>query len=221
MELNATTRTIKGKSVKTLRRKNIIPAVIYGHKVEPQLLQVDFLNFEKIYKEAGESTLIDLKLDNNAPVKVLIHDIKKDFISNKISHIDFYQIRKGEKITTEIELEFVGEAKAVKELGGVLVRNLTKIKVECLPEDLVHNIKADISKLNTFEDSVKIKDLNISSKLKFKEKEDEVVALVLPPREEEKEEEKPEEQKIEEVEVLKEKKKEEVEAPKEEKSNKK
>lgn len=221
MELNATTRTIKGKSVKTLRRKNIIPAVIYGHKVEPQLLQVDFLNFEKIYKEAGESTLIDLKLDNNAPVKVLIHDIKKDFISNKISHIDFYQIRKGEKITTEIELEFVGEAKAVKELGGVLVRNLTKIKVECLPEDLVHNIKVDISKLNTFEDSVKIKDLNISSKLKFKEKEDEVVALVLPPREEEKEEEKPEEQKIEEVEVLKEKKKEEVEAPKEEKSNKK
>jgi len=221
MELNATTRTIKGKSVKTLRRKNIIPAVIYGHKVEPQLLQVDFLNFEKIYKEAGESTLIDLKLDNNAPVKVLIHDIKKDFISNKISHIDFYQIRKGEKITTEIELEFVGEAKAVKELGGVLVRNLTKIKVECLPEDLVHNIKVDISKLNTFEDSVKIKDLNISSKLKFKEKEEEIVALVLPPREEEKEEEKPEEQKIEEVEVLKEKKKEEVEAPKEEKSNKK
>lgn len=221
MELNATTRTIKGKSVKALRRKNIIPAVIYGHKVEPQLLQVDFLNFEKIYKEAGESTLIDLKLDNNAPVKVLIHDIKKDFISNKISHIDFYQIRKGEKITTEIELEFVGEAKAVKELGGVLVRNLSKIKVECLPEDLVHNIKVDISKLNTFEDSIKIKDLAISSKLKFKEKEEDVVALVLPPREEEKEEEKPEEQKIEEVEVLKEKKKEEVEAPKEEKSNKK
>ncbi|TSC96341.1 MAG: large subunit ribosomal protein L25 [Parcubacteria group bacterium Athens1014_10] len=185
MELNAAARIIKGKNVKTLRKKNIIPAVLYGHKVEPKILQVNFLDFKKIYEEAGENTIIDLKIDNKDSVKALIYDIKKDYLSNVLNHIDFYQIKKGEKVNVEVELEFVGESKAVKELKGVLVKNLNKIKIECLPENLIHNIKVDISKLNTFEDSIKVKDLAIPEKIKVLEKEDETVVLVLPPRAEE------------------------------------
>ncbi|TSD06081.1 MAG: large subunit ribosomal protein L25 [Parcubacteria group bacterium Athens0714_12] len=185
MELNAAARIIKGKNVKTLRKKNIIPAVLYGHKVEPKILQVNFLDFKKIYEEAGENTIIDLKIDDKESVKALIYDIKKDYLSNVLNHIDFYQIKKGEKVNVEVELEFVGESKAVKELKGVLVKNLNKIKIECLPENLIHNIKVDISKLNTFEDSIKVKDLAIPEKIKVLEKEDETVVLVLPPRAEE------------------------------------
>lgn len=185
MELNLTTRTIKGKTVKSLRKKEIIPAVSYGNKLTPQLLQVNYLDFKKAYEEAGESTLIDLKIDNKTSVKALIHDVERDYLSDRYSHVDFYQIKKGEKVIVEVELEYVGVSKAIKELEGVLVKNMNKIRIECLPEDLIHNIQVDISKLNTFSDLIKVKDLPIPAKIKILEKMDEVVALVIAPRAEE------------------------------------
>ncbi len=213
MELNVKTRDIKGKMVKSLRKKDIIPAVLYGHKIKPQLLQVDFLNFKKVYDTEGESTLIDLKIEDKKPVKVLIHDIKRDYLSNRFSHIDFYQIKEGEMVMVEVALEFTGESKAVKELGGILVKSLDKIKIKCLPKDLIHSIKVDISKLKTFNDSIRVKDLEIAGEIKVLEKEDETVVSVAAPREEEKVETAPEEKPAEGEAVAD--KKEEVSSPKE------
>lgn len=213
MILNAQLREIIGKKVKKLREKNLIPAVLYGKDVEPQNLSVQYLPFQKIYNEAGESSLIDLAIGDRVPVKVLIHGVQKNPVSGKFIHVDFWQVKMTEKITAEIEVKFVGESPAVKELGGVLVKGLDTIKVECLPQDLIHEIEVDISPLKTFEDLIHVKDIKFPSGIEVLENPDEVVASVAPPRTEEelKELEGKPEEKIEEVEVVEKGKKEETE----------
>ena len=199
-----------------MRKKKIIPAVVYGHQITTQNISVPYLDFEKVYREAGESSLINLIVENEKPIPVLIHDIQRHPLTGEIQHIDFYQVKTGEKITLEVGLKFVGEAPAVKELGGVLVTPLSKLKIECLPQDLIHELEVDISGLKNFEDIIRLKDLKIPQSIKVLASPDEVIALVKPPRKEEEIkilEEKPVE-KVEEVEVIKEKPKEEKEETK-------
>lgn len=216
--LSAKTRKALGNQVKSLRRKDLLPAVVYGHGFKSTPLIVEYRPFEKIYTAAGESSLVDLIIDKKEPVRVLIQDVQTDSITGRFLHVDFHQVKMTEKITTEVVLEFVGESKAVKELGGILVRNLDKVKIECLPKDLVHTIKVDISSLNTFEGMIRVVDLKLPSGIEIKDKPEEVIALVQPPRTEEelKElEEKPEEAKVEEVEKVEKKEEEVVEAKEE------
>lgn len=238
--LNAQLRTITGKKVKSLRKQGLIPAVVYGHKTKPRNLSLESLDFQKVYQKVGggmiklvvdlirnnskgssqkESIEISNKVDKERSVNVLIQAIQTDPLTDKIIHVDFHQVKETEKVIAEIELKFVGESKAVKELNGVLVRNLDKIKVEALPKDLIHEIEVDISKLATFGNVIRISDFKIPLGIKVLEKLNEVVATVQPPQAEEvKVEEKPEE-KIKEIERVGENKKKEAEGKGEEKSS--
>jgi large subunit ribosomal protein L25 len=209
IELKAKTRTILGDRVKSLRKQKQIPAVLYGHGIKNSLpLVVNSLDFRRLYKKAGESTIFSLLIDDKEKKNVLIKDIQFDPVNSDYNHIDFYQIKMSEKITAKVDLSFVGEAPAVKEKGGVLVKNFDVIEVECLPLDLPREIKVDISSLKTFDDVVKISDLNISKKIKVMADLNEVVATVTPPRSEE-ELKSLEEEVIEKVEEVKGVKKEE------------
>ena len=214
LELNAQIREVSGKKVKTLREKGVIPAVVYGAGHKPVSIQIESKQFEKVFKIGGESTIIKLKTGEEIK-NVLIHDIARDPVKDNIIHIDFYEVRMDQVITTEVPLVFEGESPAVKNLEGTLVKNLTEVEIEALPKDLPHEIKVDISILQTFDDHIKISDLKLSQGVKILEDPEEVVALVTPPRTEEelKElEEKPVE-KIEEAEVVAEKEEKAKETP--------
>lgn len=214
--LTAEARTVTGKAVGKLRKTKKIPAVLYGHGLKNINLAVADKEFEKIFNRAGTSSLVQLQIGDQPPVPVLIQNVQKDILTEKVRHIDFHQVKMSEKISAEVNLKFVGEAKAVKEAGGILVKNLNALKVECLPQDLVQEIEVDISSLKSFEDIIRVKDLNIPANLQLKEKGDEAVVRVQPPRSEEELkalEEKPEE-KVAEVPVAgKEKAAEGEEAP--------
>jgi large subunit ribosomal protein L25 len=174
-----------GKELDSFRKQGMIPAVMYGHKIKSQNLWVNYLEFGKAFKEAGESTVIELEIEGGKKVNALVHDTQVDPLSGKFSHIDFFQVRMDEKIETNIPLEFIGESPAIKELGGMLVKSLDEIKISCLPADLPSEITVDISMIKTFDDHIKIKDLNISDKVKVLDDEDMVVALAEAPRTEE------------------------------------
>ncbi|MFA4936671.1 MAG: 50S ribosomal protein L25 [Patescibacteria group bacterium] len=184
-ELSITTRTIIGKKVKTLRQDGKIPAVVYGHNVKSISVMVDYLTFAKIYRAVGGSVLIDLKLDANKSVKALIQDVSTHPVTGKYEHVDFHQVRMDEKITAEVPIVFTGEAKAVKELGGVLVKNLNQLRIECLPDDLRQEIVVDISLLETFANSIQVKDLNLPQTWHVLNNGDELVIGVEQPRVEE------------------------------------
>lgn len=183
--LRADRRTVEGKATKKLRTASGIPAVVYGHGVASQSVLVDAIDFQKTYRTAGSSSLIDLVVDGGKPVKVLIHSVQQHPTKTSPIHVDFYQVRMTEKLQTDIELNFVGESAAVKESGGILIRTLDRVKVECLPGDLVPSIDIDLSVLKTFEDRIHVKDIVAPKGITILDGGDEVVASVTPPRSEE------------------------------------
>jgi len=226
LTLSAKIRKELGKKVKSLRQQGILPAVLYGHKIKNLNLELDLKEFEKIYKEAGESSLITLviakgkdeaeasSLSLNVEEKkqkflVLIHDIQFDHLTEKPIHIDFYQPELKEEVEVTVPLIFEGEAPAVKDLGGTLVKNISEVEVKALPQNLSHEIKVDIGNLKTFEDNILIKDLIVSKEVKILKEPEEIVAAVARPEKVEEELEKPVEEKVEEVEKVEKKPKEE------------
>lgn len=162
----------------------MVPAVVYGRAVEPKSIWINLFEFRRLINKSGESTIISLDIDGKETRDVLVYDIQRDPVKNVFIHVDFFQVRMDEEIETEVELEYVGEAPAVKELGGVLVKNMTTLEVRCLPADLPSSIQVDISLLKTFEDHVCIKDLGLSKKIEIGIDEETVLALVTPPRSE-------------------------------------
>lgn len=186
------TITIKAKKREKREQNNqkekLVAAILYGKNKENQMLWLDQKSFEKVYDEAGESSIIDLIVTNGKeqkPQKVLIYDLQYDAVTDELIHVDFYLVRMDEVIETDVALNFSGEAPAVKELGGVLVRNVDEVEVRCLPIDLPKEIVVDISTLKTFEDHIYIKDLNISEKVKINMDSETLVAVVSPPRSQE------------------------------------
>lgn len=170
---------------KKLRLKNLLPAVIYGHGIESKSVMADYNAFHKVIKAAGESTLIDLEIEGDGAVKALVKDWQVDPISNRYTHVDFYQVNLKEKLKTEIALNFVGESPAVKEQGGSLVKTLDSILVECLPMDLVHAIDVDVTALRRFDDMIAVKDLKIPEAIHVLENPEATVVKVEAPMTEE------------------------------------
>jgi large subunit ribosomal protein L25 len=169
-----------------LRREGVLPGVLYGKMTEPVAISIPYDAFERLYKETGETTIIDLKIDGEAePRQVLVKDTQLDPVESNHIHVDLYQIQANEELKATVPLRFVNEAPAVKEFGGILITNKDEIEVECLPKDLPHDIEVDLSVLTELESSITVKDLNIPEGVKTLAESDESIVVVTPPAAEE------------------------------------
>lgn len=182
--LKAQLRAELGKVVDRVRKLQAIPAVVYGHGVASRALTIDAGLFDATLKKAGSTSLVDLTVGEEKPVKVLIHSVQRHPTTSRVIHADLYQVRMTEKLEADIELRFVGESPAVKEQGGIFLRTLDNVKVSCLPTDLVPSIDVDISILKSFEDRIHISDLKVPAGITILNKGEEVVASVTAPRSE-------------------------------------
>lgn len=181
LQLKADNRDIKDNLTK-LRAGGRIPAVLYGHKISNVNLSLDAREFGKVLKKAGESTIVDLVTADGKTHPVLIHEVQFHYLTSAPQHVDFYEVSMTEKLKAKVVLEFTGESLAVKTLGGVLVKVLSEVEVESLPADLPHNIAVNLDVLKTMQDSIHVKDLLISPKVKILTPADEMVAKIQPPR---------------------------------------
>lgn len=218
LTLNAQERDLLGKKTKALREKGLIPAVLYGKKEKTVSISIPFKDFLKIWKEAGESTLIELAL-NDKKETVIIHEVAFDPVKNIPIHADLYRVEMDKLIRAEVPLLFIGESAAVKNLGGVLVKVIREAEIEALPKDLPHEIPVDIAKLQSFDDQITVKDLSLPAGVKVAQEPNDIVAFVEEPKEEEiaETETKP---KLEDIEVVGRKEKEEAAAEPKEKQEK-
>lgn len=182
IQLQTEARDTNTRTAKAVYRQGFIPAELYGHKVENVHLSVNQIEFQKVLRKAGESTIIELQLPGGDMRNVLIQDVERHYLSSDPIHVDFYEVKMTEKLTATIPIEFNGESHAVKALGGTLVKVLNEVEVECLPGDLPHQFDVDISVLKSFDDQILIKDLKVSDKVEIKADVEEVVATVQPPR---------------------------------------
>lgn len=160
-----------------------IPAVFYGPKAESTPIWVNESEFTRVWKEAGESTVVTLSLDGEDH-DTLIHDVDREPVKGLIRHVDFYVLEKGKKVEISIPLEFIGVSEAVKTLGGNLVKVLHEIEIEAMPKDLPHAIEVDISALVDFDSQIHAGDIKLPSGVTLKTDAEEVVALVAEAKEE-------------------------------------
>ena len=209
LALSAKIRKDLGKKVKTLRKKGVLPAVLYGPKVKSIPLEIYLKEFEKVYREAGESSLVSLTADGKKFL-VLIHEVARDPLTEIPEHVDLYQPSLEKEVEAKVPLIFEGEPPAVKDLGGTLVKNFSEVEVRALPQKLPKEIRVNVDSLKTFEDHILIKDLALPQGVRILKEKDEIVVSVTPPEKVEEELEKPIEEKVEEVEIVEKPEKEEV-----------
>jgi len=179
VQLNAQLRSESNGKAKKIVTTGFIPAVVYGFGKANQNIMVKKHDFEKVFAIAGEFNLVDLSINEAQPAKVIIKDIQRDGLTDNVIHIDFYQVDMTKKITTEMPLNFIGESKAIKELGGTLVKNMDAVEVECLPGDLVSHIDVDISVLENFDQFIRLHDLVLPKGIVLAQKTNEAVVGVV------------------------------------------
>ena len=110
---------------------------------------------------------------------------KTDSLSGEILNIDFYQIKLTEKIRVYVPIEFIGEAPAVKNYGGILIKTLKEIEIEALPQDLPRHLQANLESLAEIGKNIAVKDLEISDKIKLFVNPETIIATVVEAKAEE------------------------------------
>lgn len=174
------TLTIKERSQskpEAIRKEGSIPAVLYGRSEASTPIELNRKDFEKVFKSAGESTVIELK-GVGASKQALIHDVDVDPVTGTMRHADFYIIEKGQKVTVPVPLSFVGTSAAVKDLGGILVKVMHELTMEVDPTELPHEIEVDTTLLSTLESQITIKDLKLPPSATIEVDMEEVVAMI-------------------------------------------
>lgn len=184
--LNVEKRELTGKKLRKLRQQGKLPGVVYGAKEASTPLLMDQKEFEKILKEAGESTVVVLSGVGDDK-EVLVHEVSYGNLKGNIQHVDFYAVEKGKKVTVHVPLEFIGEAPAIK-LGGSLTKALHELEVTAEPSKLPHELTVDVSVLETFEDHIRVKDIKVPSGITVENDPEEMVAMVAEAKEEPEEE---------------------------------
>ena len=184
--LNATRRDIKGKKVGQLRREGKLPAVIYGHHMEPQAILLDLKETSRGLRSLSRSSLVTINLDGVEHAS-LVREKQRDFIRGTLLHVDFQAVSLTEKIRTKVGIELVGISPAVKDFNGIVVANITEMEVECLPQDLPEKVVVDISKLKQIGDHILLKDIVLSTKVEVFGDPEEAVVLITTSKEKEEE----------------------------------
>ena len=185
IELLANKRTVLGKKSRRLRTEGKTPAVVYGHGVKSEPLQVESRELERVFRQAGGNKIVRLRVGEGRPRNVLISEVQREPVKGSLTHVDLYAVRMDEELKAEVPLHFVGESTAVYQDEGTLLKAMESVEVACLPGDLLDAIEVDISGLDDFEKTITLRDLKVPNGVRLTNEDlDALVARVEPPRSE-------------------------------------
>lgn len=161
--LQAKKRAVTGRKVKQLRKQGLLPGNIYGKKVKSQAVEIPVTEFRKIYRQTGETKIVELALNDKDIHPVLIHNVQIDPVTRSPIHADFYQVDLKQKVKTNVPIKLMGTSLAVEQKLGLLLQTLNEVEVEALPSDLPENLTIDVSSLTGVDQELKVSDLKIPS----------------------------------------------------------
>jgi large subunit ribosomal protein L25 len=174
--LKAEKRDVIGKQVKAMRRAGKLPAVIYGRRTEPINVSLDAHTASLVLGKLTSSSLVTIQVDG-AEYPALVREKQRDYIKNRLLHVDFLAVSLDESIRATVSLNFVGVSPAVKDFNAVLVENLESLEIECLPTELPERVDVDISTLLRPGDSIRVRDVKVSDKVHILNDPDTTVAV--------------------------------------------
>src|ERR687897_2603582 len=148
--LQAETRATRGKNeARRLRASGKIPAVLYGAEkgkateiaVDPKVL------LRILHSESGVNSLIGLEGIGTGDTRVLVKEYQLDPITHKLLHVDFFQVAMDKLLTVTVPIVLKGEARGVKQQGGIVDFVFREIEIECLPGEIPESVTVDITEL--------------------------------------------------------------------------
>ncbi|MBN2547663.1 MAG: 50S ribosomal protein L25 [Anaerolineales bacterium] len=173
-------RTVVGKQVRALRRIGIIPAVIYGHGIDPLTISLNYKEANTILSGISSSQLLVVEIEGKKHI-TLVRQKQRDPVTSILLHVDFQEVSMTELLRATVGIELVGESPAAKNYGAIIVTGLEKLEIECLPGDLPERIVLDIAVLKEIGDAVYVRDLPIPSKVEVFDDGDELVVIATAP----------------------------------------
>lgn len=189
-QLKGEERKVLGKKVRKLRKEGYLPGNVYGKGLNSYPLQVKLSDFEAVYKEAGETGLVDLTFDGKTK-PVLIKNLQVNHSTRTLLHVDFYQVNLKEKVKATIPVILIGEAKAVTDKIGLLLQTLSDVEVEALPDNLPENIEISVEHLSEIGEQITVGDLKAPTDVTILTDSGQTAAKIVEPVVEEPEPEEP------------------------------
>jgi large subunit ribosomal protein L25 len=171
-------RTVIGKQVSQLRNQGLVPAIVYGPKIQPMSIQIPYRALELTLMKAGGTNLIDLTLDGKT-MTVLARVVQRNVLKRTIMHVDFYQVDLATKIRTSVPIHFINESPVVQQKRGVLLTGTNSITIEVLPSKLLHSIEVDLAQLKELGDSITVADLKLGEDVHIMDEPEEMLAKVI------------------------------------------
>lgn len=160
IELQTENRETLGKKVRFLRRQRVTPLHLFGHGQDSLPLQADTSNVERVLVRAGETRLVSLRIGDESKTRpVLVREVQRRAMTGELLHVDFYQVRMGEKVEVEVPVVLIGEAPALKIKGNGLAHELNTLTVECMPDSIPNKIEVDVSSLSEAGDVIRVEDI--------------------------------------------------------------
>jgi len=170
-------RKILGKKVYKLRKEGFLPANIYGKGVKSLSVQVPYKDFEKVYKEAGVTGIVDVSVDGELRPS-LIHNVQQDYYKHTLLHADFFQVNLKEKVKTMVKIVTVGIPKAVSEKLGLLIQTLSEVEIEALPTDLPDKIEVNVEPLAVLDAQIIVNEIKVPTGVTILTDASQVVAKI-------------------------------------------
>jgi len=182
--LNASLRKIFGKQTRSMRKNGLIPANIFGEKMEPLAISFDQKAFNETFKIAGETNVVYIAVDSKK-IPTLISEIQIHPVTQSILHIDLRKIDLTHKIEAHVPILLVGESEAVESKNGVVISQMDEVKIESLPEDIPNQIEIDISKLSEIGDIFRVSDLVVEGSFVILDEPERAIVSIIEHKEEE------------------------------------
>ena len=180
LEVQLRSDTGKG-AARVARRSGLIPGVLYGQKKDTLPIQIDQIKLKNLLKIEGiENSLINLELAEDSEETVMIKEIQRDPVNQKVLHTDLIRIALDEKVTTTTPIITVGTPAGVSEEGGVQEFPLRELQIKCLPTEIPEHIEVDVSALE-IGDTIQVSDLSIPEGIEVLDNSETAVVSIRPP----------------------------------------
>ncbi|MBT2575104.1 50S ribosomal protein L25/general stress protein Ctc [Bacillus sp. ISL-51] len=180
--LKANERTdFKRSTLRKIRHSGHVPGIIYGKETTNTPVSLDSIELRKTLRDEGKNAIITIDVNGNQQ-SVMVTDLQIDPLKNELTHADFQVVNMSEELEAEVPIQLTGEAKGVKD-GGIIQQPLHELSIKAKPKDIPQTINIDISGLE-MNDVLTIADLTADGSYTFMNEPEEVVASILPPKQE-------------------------------------
>ena len=176
-------RELTGKKVRSLRRRGIIPAHVYGADIEPASVQVDERTLNRLLPSVGSNIPVSVEYDGQDTENIcFVREVQRHPVSDAVIHVDFMRVDVSRAVSAEVPLTLTGTSAAVANMAGTLLQSVQSLLIEALPMDMPAEIIVDISVLNALDSTLSVSEITVPGDVTVLNDPDDTVIRIAPPR---------------------------------------